>query len=420
MVNSEFGRVFGPRSAGARSIAATFVTLGLTYGVWYGYSVFIVALLREFGWSRSLLAGAFSVFALVHGILSPVLGWLGDRIGPRRLQLFGGIVLAAALCLDGTVSRPWHLYLTFGVLTSLGVACAGLVPAVILVQGWYPRRVGTALGVVSAGVGTGIFLVVPACQALIDEFGWRQAFRVLGIVAGCWIIPATVFLVRNPIDRSARASQEPEHQGAATSVPAPGPGVDVALRDALRGAPFWLLATAQFYGNFVCQMLLVHQVAYLVDHGIPALMAASVAGAVGLASILSRIGGGWLSDVAGRLATYTFGMVCVLVGIGMLGVVALVPGALPAFAYGLLVGVGYAVTVPLMPAVISDFFTGRHFGAIFGALHLANALGGAAGAWIAGRVFDAFGSYAGALAAAAVAGIVATASLWVAEGARSR
>ena len=103
----------GLRSAGGRAVAATFVTLGLVYGVWYAYSVFLVALLHDFGWSRSLLAGAFSVFALVHGLLSPGLGWLADRIGSRRLVLAGGV--AAGL--------KWPCNLSVSSETPTGAIC---------------------------------------------------------------------------------------------------------------------------------------------------------------------------------------------------------------------------------------------------------------------------------------------------------
>ncbi len=65
-------------------VATTFMTLVVTYGAWYSYSVFLVALLREFGWKRSLVAGAFSVFVLVHGLCSPLVGWLLRVAGPRR------------------------------------------------------------------------------------------------------------------------------------------------------------------------------------------------------------------------------------------------------------------------------------------------------------------------------------------------
>src|SRR5512146_843465 len=115
-----------PASARAKLVvAATFLTLALIYGVWYSYSVLLVALLREFGWSRSVLAGAFSVFVVVHGLSGPGLGWLVGR------------VLAAE------TRAAWHLYLAFGVLTAAGVSGSGWVPSVILVRGWFPARIGT-------------------------------------------------------------------------------------------------------------------------------------------------------------------------------------------------------------------------------------------------------------------------------------
>ena len=199
------------RSHGSQSLIATFVTLGLAYGVWYSYSVFLVALIDEFHGSRSLVAGAFAAFALVHGLSSPPLGWLADRFGPRRVFMAGGMVLALALIIDGAITRPLHLYVAFGLLTSLGVTASALVPSVVLIRGWFPRRFATALGVASAGIGVGIFAVVPFCQAMIDGFGWRWAFRILGIVVAVWTIPAALLLVRDPVPPPAdeRASDEP-------------------------------------------------------------------------------------------------------------------------------------------------------------------------------------------------------------------
>jgi MFS family permease len=389
------------------------VTLGLSYGVWYAYSVFLVALLREFGWSRTLLAGAFSVFVLVHGVMAPLLGWLADRIGPRRLFAAGGLLLAAGLLLDSAVGRPWHLYAAYGALTAAGVAAAGWVPAVILVQRWYPRRVGAALGITSAGIGVGIFLVVPATQFLVDWLGWRLAFRCLAAVAALWIVPMSLVVLRDP-PRAGAGRREAQP-------PPPAPHTtDITLAQALGMPKFWLVSTAQFLGSLASQMLLVHQVAYLVDQGIPALVAASVVSVVGLSSMVGKAGGGWFSDVFGRELTYTLGMTSVVASIGVLGLIALAPGPLPAYVYGALVGLGYSVTAPLLPALVSDLFRGRHFGAIFGMMQLANSVGGAAGPWLAGRVFDETGSYRGALAAAVLAAAVATAALWAARGQAAR
>ena len=99
--------------------------------------------------------------------------------------------------------------------------------------------------------------------------------------------------------------------------------------------------------------------------------------------------------------------------IGTLGVLALSGAPGWAYVYGALVGVGYAVTAPLMPAVVSDLYRGRNFGAIFGAIQVANAVGGSAGPWVAGRVFDASGTYAPAFAAALVATAVSTSAMWI-------
>ena len=393
-------------SPGVRSLAVTSVTLWLAYGVWYAYSVFLVALLREFGWSRSLVSGAFSVFVIVHGLLAPALGWLADRIGPRRLVVAGGAVLAVGLALDGTITEAWHFYLSFGVLTAVGVAAAGWVPAVVLVQRWFTERVGVALGIVSAGIGVGMFVMVPLTQYLVDAVGWRWAFRAIGALVAVWIVPASLWLLRDPPPASGAARPMPDHA--------------VTVGAALSSGRLWLLLATQVLGSFVAQMLLVHQVAYLVDRGIPALMAASVASVVGLASVGGKVGGGWLSDRAGRELTYTLGMACVALGIGALGLVAVTPGPLPAYAYGVLVGIGYTANATLMPAVVSDLFRGRHFGVIFGIVQVGNSLGGAAGPWVAGRVFDTTGSYRGALLMGLAAAAAATAALWIAAPRRAR
>lgn len=359
------------------------------------------------------MAGAFSVFALVHGLSSAPIGWLADRAGPRRVVAAGGLILVAGLLLDGAVTRPWQLYVAFGLVTSIGVAAAGWVPAVVLVQRWFPRRVGLALGITSAGIGMGIFLVVPLCQWLISIVGWRWAFRTVGGLAALWIVPATLLVLRDPPRRPAPSppvapAPAPPRQAG------PGGAGDVTLRDALGMGRFWILAVAQVLGNFSCQMLLVHQAAYLVDQGVATMMAASVVSVVGLASIVGKAGGGWFSDSFGRELTYSLGMLSVVASIGVLGLVALGPSALLVYAYGVLVGVGYSVTAPLMPAVISDLFRGPHFGAIFGALHLGNALGGSLGPWAAGRIFDATGSYRLAFIGAVAGATLGTVGLWVA------
>jgi len=391
------------RTPAYRALAVTVVTLALAYGVWYAYSVFLVALLKEFGWSRSALAGAFSVFTLVSGGAGPILGALADRFGPRRLILAGGALLAAALWADSFVTRAWHLYLAFGLLTAVGVATAGWTPAVVIVQRHFSSRLGLALGIAGSGVGLGIFLVVPLCQALIDAFGWRWAFRALGALAALWILPATYLAIRDaPLaPRAVVTSAAPAADGGGHS-----------LARALDTSSFRLIGLAVFLGSICSQTLHVHQAAFLVDHGLSAMTAASVISVVGAASILGKTGGGFISDFFSRELVYALGMVGMIVGVGVLWLVALAPSGWLALGYAVLFGIGYSVTAFIVPAMMSDRFRGPHFGSIFGATQVASALGSALGAWLAGRIFDATGSYAIAFSIAAGAAAVAALSAW--------
>ena len=400
---SEFSR------AASWTLGVSCVTLALAYGVYYAYAVFLVALLREFHWSRSILAGAFSVFSLVNGAANPVLGWIGDRVGPRRLIIAGGVILSASLGADSLIESRWHLYAAFGVLTAAGVATSGWTPAVMLVQRQFDQQLGLALGIAGSGIGLGIFLVVPLCQALIDAVGWRWAFRGLAIACAVWIIPAAwLALPASPPGSAARSAAGPG-RGRAEGV------TGLTLLAALTTAPFWLIAGAKFLGNISSQTLHVHQAAFLVDHGVTAMVAASVISVVGAASIVGKTGGGWLSDHLARETVYVLGMVSMITSLGLLWLVAIAPRTWLTYGYATFFGLGYAVTASLVPAMVSDRFRGPHFGAIFGASQIGSSLGTALGPWLAGWAFDATGSYAMPFTLAAVTAGAAAVSVTVAR-----
>jgi MFS family permease len=390
------------------ALAVIGLTLALAYGIWYSYSVVLVALLAEFGWSRSLLAGAFSVFTLLHGGVNPLIGALCARAGPLRVTAAGGAAIAAALFADSFIASPLGLYLGFGVLTAFAVALAGWVPALVHVQRHFQDRLGLSIGIISAGVGLGMTLVVPLTQWLIDEVGWRNAYRVLGVVCFLWITPASIWLMRSEIRGRTPEKQNQENSG---SVPRRDTA-DMALREAMATQAFWLLIAAYFFGNVSSQTLHVHQVAYLVDHGLAAIVAASVVGVVGFSSIVGKTGGGWLSDRVDRELVY-MGGIAILVSAAF-ALLSIDDTAAPAAAYGyaVLLGLGYSVTAAITPAMVADRFSGRHFGAIVGAGLMANAAGSAVGPWLAGRLYDASGSYTVAFTITGFSGLVAGFAAW--------
>jgi MFS family permease len=181
----------------------------------------------------------------------------------------------------------------------------------------------------------------------------------------------------------------------------------------MRSWRFWTTGLVFFAGSAATQMLLVHQVAYLVDHGVSALVGATLVGVVGIASVVGKTGWGTLSDRIGREPTYTLAFACVALSVGFLALAGAYPGTLLPYGYAVLIGVGYAVTAPLTPAIASDLFGGPRFARIFGMLHFMNSLGGAIGAWIAGVIFDVTGSYGLALPIAAGMALLAPGLLWV-------
>jgi MFS family permease len=390
-------------------LATTFMTLVVTYGAWYSYSVFLVALLREFGWNRSLVSGAFSVFVLVSGLCSPLVGWLLRVAGPRRPILSGALVLALGLCLTAQTTEWWHLYLAFGVISAIGMSLASWIPAVVLIRGWFPTRVATMMGIASAGIGIGIFGLVPLTQLLIDRVGWRWAYRILaGLIVG-WVIPATLGLVRDPPSIEAARPSSGVQMGQAVSSGKPY----WTLTAAVRSWRFWGLAANYFTGNFVTQMLMIHQVAYLVDHKIHALTAAGVGGTAGLVSIVGKIGWGWLSDRTNRELTYSLAFVCVGLSIGALALAGMYPTTILLYLYAALIGLGYGVMAPVPPAVASDLFGGPGFSMIFGTIYVVTCLGLATGTWSAGEIYDHTGSYAGALWLGLLMTAISPALLWL-------
>jgi MFS family permease len=383
------------------------LSLAIAYGIWYSYSVILVALLAEFGWSRSVLAGAFSVFTLVHGGVNPLVGALCARFRPLRVMAFGGAAMGLALLADSFIATPVHLYLGFGVLTALAVSAGGWIPALVHVQREYQDRLGLSIGIVSAGVGVGMVLVVPLAQVLIDAYGWRTAFRGLGLLAVVWIVPSSLWLMSQPQIRG----QSP-NSFSRTQKQNSGSDPELTLRAASRTQPFWLLVAAFFFGNACSQTLHVHQVAYLVDHGLSAIVAASVVSVVGLASIFAKTGGGWLSDRVERELVYVVGIAIMVASAFVLLALGASPTRWGAYGYALLLGVGYSVTASLTPAMVSDRFSGRHFGAIVGIGLLGAAMGSALGPWIAGRLYDTTGSYTVAFMLAAGCGAISAAAGW--------
>jgi predicted MFS family arabinose efflux permease len=355
----------------------------VTYGIstpLAAYGVFLPVLAETFGWSRGAISAALSVNLLVGGLAGFVIGSFADRQGPRVMLMLTVVLAGTAFALVGTVSALWQLYLFVGVVGGIGMSSFYLLSAVTVAH-WFDTERGLALALVLIGFNFGYMTGGPLAAWLIDVWGWRLAYGLLGGGSGLLTLCAA-FTIRLPRPGEVRRR--------ATVVGAPPPP-DASLRDALRDPRQWLLNASWLCMGGLAFMINVHVVPFARDAGIGLAGASLALTAYGVGSAGGRLFGGAVSDRLGPRATQ--GVAYLMTALALLSLrwasshtVLLL--ALLAF------GAGFAATDTLVVRIVPDLFGVRAIGAIMGVLALGWRLGAAAGPAVAGFLYDWTGSYA--------------------------
>ena len=406
-------------------VAVAFVTTGLGVNARTAFSLLFPPILAEFGWERGVTAGAFSFGFLVSAILSPSLGRLMDRRGPRFVMEMGVGLVAAGLLLAPLVRQPWHLYATLGVLVGGGSVCLSYTGQSLYLPNWFVRRRGLAMSLAFAGVGVGSTILLPSIQVIIGRAGWRTACVVMGLLVLAVLAPLNLLLKRRPEDLGLAPDGDPGSAGgaagpAANVVDAAWVAVDWTLARAMRTTRFWWIAVGFLCGLFAWYAVQVHQTKYLVEVGFSPTHAAWALGFVSLAGIPGQIVLGHVSDRIGREWVWTAGNLGFV--LCYLALLLLRDYPTPALLYFMVLtqgALGYGLT-SVIGAIPAEIFQGRHYGVIFGMLMLAAIGGGAAGPWVAGALYDATGSYAPAFWLAIGASVLSAFSVWRAAPRRVR
>src|SRR4029079_15881236 len=136
-------------------VAVTFVTMAIGVNARTAFSLFFPPIIGEFGWERGVTAGAFSFGFVVSGAVSPLIGRMMDRFGPRGVMELGVALMAGGVLLGPLTQQPCTLSLTLGVLVGAGSVCLGYSVQSLFVPNWFIRRRGLAIGLAFAGVGIG-------------------------------------------------------------------------------------------------------------------------------------------------------------------------------------------------------------------------------------------------------------------------
>jgi MFS family permease len=373
-------------------LGAAFLIIMIGIGTMFSSGVFLIPLQEEFGWTRSEISLASLLNWITFGLFSFLCGTLSDRIGTRRVVVFGGVMLGLGLTLSGLTRQLWHLYLTFGLLGGAGVG-AFYVPLSATATRWFSSNRGLALAIVSGGNGTGILVIAPLARYLITTYDWASAFMAMGVLSWVIILPAALLVRNSPAEMGYQAygaGDDVDVKPAARRV-APDAG-EMSGREAMRAPALWLIALTHFCCCAAHSGPIFHMASFAIDMGIPEMAAATLLGLSGLISIAGRVGTGVIADRIGAKTT-----LIALLGLQALGIVSyLWAGPLWTFlALAVVFGVGYGGVMPLYAILTRQYFGARVMGTMYGAVFGVSAVGMGMGSYLGGFFFDLSGAYTG-------------------------
>ena len=359
----------------------------------YSFTAFFNPLVDEFDWSYSAISLAASIRSIEGGIASPLVGLAADRFGARRILLFGSLVSGLGFMLFSRIDSLLGFYLVF-LLLSIGSSFLFPVPGWTAVAGWFDKKRGLALGILSTAIGVGGGLVY-GVNTLIALYGWRSALVIIGV--GMWVIgiPCALLVRHRPepyglaVDGEIRTG--PDRLDQADSSGSGGvPKQEFTLGQAVRTRTYWGIAFATTMSAGSVHAVVVHVMPHLISFDFNRGQASLAAALIVVVSILGRFGMGWYSNRidSRKLLAVSF----VLQALGLL----FLAGARNVWwvlAFVATLGPGYGGVITLRLTLQAQYFGRQAFGAIQGSLMAVMMIGTISSPLLTGVCFDYFGSY---------------------------
>ena len=383
----------------------------------FTFSVFILPLNQEFGWTRTELSIAYSLGALCFGALQPLVGKIIDRSGARRVILpsvvFVGLLLMSLYFLTANLL---HFYLVYAAIGALG-AGTGMAAYVNVISHWFDRRRGLALGLTIAGFGLGASMMPYLTHTLITEFGWQGAYLCLGALVMTISIPVVgAFLKESPqqmglVPDGDDTKPERKQQGEVEEQQS------LSLGEVWRTRTFWTMVVAFFCVSLAIHACVLHLVPILSDRGISTETAAYTASLFGIALICARVGTGYLLDKFN--AAFVGACIFLASAFGVFLLYAISNNQL-VFLAVLLVGLGFGAESDIIAYMVSRYFGLLHISEIYGCFYAVYILGAVIGPLLMGVAFDTAGHYKSALQVFMILMLVAAGLLFRLGSVRSR
>ncbi|MFC1968862.1 MFS transporter [Chloroflexota bacterium] len=375
--------------------SSALITLYIAGVIHFGFTAVIEPIANEFGWSYTQISFAASIRGLEVSLLAPLIGFLVDRWGPRRLVLAGSILIGLGLLILSRVNTLSMFYVAFIVIAT-GMSACSTTALNTAVANWFRKKAALAVGIVASGFGLG-GLLVPLVTWLTDTFEWRTAMFSLGLGMLIIIMPLTLIIRHKPEqygylpDGNANNAVK---EGASQTFTASAE-TNIPARQALRSRAFWYISLAAMCHVFVGGAIVTHVMPYLSSVNIIRSTSSLVALLMPVVSVCGRLSVGWLGDTFGERRVYALGLTLVSVGSLLFSYVSsdsiwlLVP-------FIIIFSFGWGINATSRMSIIRHYFGRSSFGTILGFSSGIMMVGSITGTPLAGWVFDTWGSYQGA------------------------
>jgi len=366
-------------------VAAFLLTL-MSLTVFQGLGTILVALERQFGWSRTALSGAFSLARVEGAILGPVEGLLVDRVGTRKMVFIGYILMGLGFLWLGQVETLWAFYASFMLIT-LGSGLGGWLAIIAMVNNWFTRQRTFAMASAMSGIHFG-GLLVPLLALGIEAFEFSGAATIIGIFLLIVVGPAAKAIRNHPEDMGLQPDGDSENSSESVLTEDEEP--DFTAAQALRTPAFWILTVMQVASSVAIVTLALHLVPKLTDMGMTLSGAGTVVLTYTIVALPSQFLSGYFADRLPK--TLMIAIFLAIQGIA-LTIIAFADTILLAYIFALLYGIGFGGRNPLTTAIRGEYFGRKAFATIMGISQFPMNIGMIGAPLFAGYMFDTTNSY---------------------------
>jgi MFS family permease len=362
-----------------------FIIMFAFWSTFYAFGVFFKPMLKEFGWTRAMTSGAFSLCSIIQGVLGIAMGGVTDKFGPRVVITLCGLLLGLGYLLMSQLSAIWQLYLFYGAIVGAGMG-GSFTPLMSTVARWFMSRRSTMTGIVVAGTGIGALIGPPIMSRLVSGYGWRPSYIILGSFVLAVVVLCAQFIKRDP----AQMGQVAYGDDAEKKKVLEQDIRDLSLREAAHTMQFWVVFGMIFSLGFCVFAIMVHIVPHAAELGFSTISAANILATIGGASVAGKVLLGRIADRIGSRQAFIIGFTLMLAA---LFVVLPAKGELLLYLFGALFGFAFGGCISSESPIVAELFGLSSHGLILGAIAFSFLLGGAAGPLLLGHIFDVTGSY---------------------------